>query len=227
MYNKHALTLWLLATSALFGLGTNANANLIVNGDFESSDVSPNTWQWFTSNEVDGWQGSNLEIWNTFRGINAYSGSQFAELNAHGQRGQSFTIFQSVQTQIDSLYQISFSYRARRNENEAFEFSLNNGNSSFYSALIDDHTPQDWQSFQYSFVATSSITEVAFSSVFPKRGTRGNFLDDVVLLQLAQAQSTQVSGPASTGLILLGFSLIALFSYRRKQQHYSARNAVS
>jgi hypothetical protein len=59
-------------------------ANLIVNGSFEDNNVKSGKWSWFTADKVNGWDGSNIEIWDNLLSINAFDGSQIAELNSHG-----------------------------------------------------------------------------------------------------------------------------------------------
>jgi len=95
-------------------LTNSVKANLIVNGDFEYNDVKSNSWQWFTADKVDGWSGSTVEIWNKYLKMSAFTGSQFAELNAHGNNGNMFTLYQDMQTQKDTLYYLSFAYAARQ-----------------------------------------------------------------------------------------------------------------
>lgn len=195
-------------------------ANLVINGDFESSDVRTNTWRWFTADNVDGWEGSNVEVWDSFRGIDAYSGTQFAELNAHANRGQAFTIFQSLQTEIDNLYDLTFAYRARRNNSEAFSVSLSTDSTLLFSNTLTDHTTSNWSIFRHQFVATSELTRISFTSIFPRKGTVGNFLDDIQVVEhpTLTTQSALVSGPTTAGLFALSFVLITAFFYRRKRQ---------
>src|SRR5690606_20268956 len=86
----------LALTAGAFSIA--ANANLLTNGGFESNNVASGSWQFFSSSAVPGWDGSNIEIWNQYSGVSAYEGSQFAELNAHPNGGQAFTIFQDFTT---------------------------------------------------------------------------------------------------------------------------------
>ena len=190
-------------TAGLFAVS--ANANLLINGSFENPNVTTGNWGWFTSANVPGWNGSNIEIWDNYGSVSAYEGSQFAELNAHPSNGQPFSIYQSFATTFGQWYDVSFAYRARSNSSESFNLTIDNLNW-----LIDDHTTSGWSVFSTSFQATSSSSMISFTSVSPLTGTVGNFLDDVKV----QADPTRVAEPAT--LALLGLGLAGLgFSRRR------------
>lgn len=185
-----------------------AQANLITNGDFESSDVRENTWRWFPSHQVDGWQGSNIEVWDTFLGVDAHTGVQFAELNAHGGAGgPAYSIFQDVSTQVGGLYDFSFAYRARRSNNEAFSLSIESAGQFIFEQVMNDHTTSEWSWFHTQFEAIDVSTTFTFTAITPTTGTVGNFLDSVSLVQLAapiqRTPSTPVPEPATILLIVL------------------------
>ena len=59
-------------------LAASANANLIVNGSFEDNDVAEGTWQYFVADDVNGWDGSNIEIWDGLNGVASADGEQHA-----------------------------------------------------------------------------------------------------------------------------------------------------
>ena len=75
---KTSLLSAVIAASA--SLSISASANLLVNGSFEDNEVAPNSWQVFNSSGVSGWDGSNIEIWNSYNNIDAADGSNFVEL---------------------------------------------------------------------------------------------------------------------------------------------------
>ena len=131
-----------------------ASANLITNGGFEETDVGKNKWAWFTADKINGWQGSNIEIWDNYNRVTAFEGTQHAELNAHSANGDAFSIFQTFSTQVGGLYYVSFAYSARSNSNEAFMFNLDSADKTpIWSSLIEDHTVGQWSVFRTSFVA--------------------------------------------------------------------------
>ncbi len=198
------------STLALATISISANANLIENGDFERPDVSNGSWAWFPSSDVDGWSGSNIEIWDSFGGVEAFEGEQFAELNAHGgRRNQPYSIFQYVNTVIGNSYELSFAYRARANNNEAFRVSARGRHAgTVLSSLVTDHVVGAWSVFTSTFVANSTQTRIRFSTVTPYSGTVGNFIDGVAV--------TDVPEPGTLGLLGLGLLGGAIARRRRR-----------
>lgn len=191
---------------------SSANANLIVNGSFEDNDVRANTWRWFTSVNVNGWDGSNIEIWDDFLGVQAVDGTQFAELNAHGQGGVPFTIYQTFDTNAEQLYDLSFYYRARRSHSESFSVEVESDSAQvIFSKVMDDHVKGNWSFFSAQFVALTNRTRLSFSSIFPHSGTVGNFIDDV---RVYGAHS--VNEPGTVILALMSVGGIIWLRIRRK-----------
>ncbi|MEM7613358.1 MAG: DUF642 domain-containing protein [Pseudomonadota bacterium] len=202
------LTTLAIASILGFGVSTAANASLIVNGGFEDNDVNGGAggWQWYSASDVNGWDGSNIEIWQDFGSIGAYEGEQHAELNAHPNGGDVFSIFQTFSTVEGASYELFFAYGARRSDNEAFQVELL-GASTLLDQLIDDHTVNNvWETFSFTFTADSSETTLRFTAITPDTGTVGNFLDGISV----------VAVPAPGTLLLLGGALIG-FGLRRKQ----------
>lgn len=180
------------------------SANLIVNGGFETPDVASGSWKYFSASDVDGWEGSNIEIWDNYGGVSAYEGHQFAELNAHPSSGSAFGIFQSFATTIGQSYDLSFAYRARRSDSESFNVSVMPGTDW----NMTDHVVGAWSIFSSSFVASSALTTLTFTTVIPETGTVGNFLDDV---------KVTASVPEPGTMALLGLGLLGLGVSRRRQ----------
>lgn len=193
--------------AALFAgllLAGSAHANLIVNGGFENNAVSNGGWSWFSSSNVDGWEGSNIEIWHNLFGIASAEGQQHAELNADGGNVGAWSIFQSFATVIGKTYDVAFSYRARESS-DLFNFTVGSINNTF----TNNDTSQ-WKLFTNSFVATTALTTLTFTSL--NEGTLGNLIDDVQV-----NASTNV--PESNTLALFAIGLIGLGLARRKAKN--------
>ena len=183
-------------------LSVGANANLIVNGGFEDNNVAAGNWDYFSSAAVNGWDGDNIEIWDHYGGVVAPEGNQHAELNAHPFDGGVFSIFQNFATVSGQTYDVSFFYSARVNNNEQFSFSVDT-----LSALLTDHVVGSWTQYTGSFVASSNLSTIAFTTY--DTGTLGNFLDDVVV-------TAKVNVDESSSLVMLLIGFFGLVLARRK-----------
>jgi hypothetical protein len=191
-----------------------AHANLITNGSFEDNVVNAGNWSWFTSSAVNGWNGSNIEIWNNLSGMTAQHGNNLAELNAHGPNSGAFSIFQEFTTVAGELYDFSFYYAARRNTNESFLVEILSPVSTLFSATVDDHKVKQWSSFIASFVATDTSTTIKFTTITPKTGTLGNFIDNVVITA-STTSVVEASAPSAALLVLFGLSMVWLRKSKR------------
>lgn len=200
-------TLTKLAIASIFGLivSTAANASLIINGGFENNEVNGGAggWEWYSASDVDGWEGSNIEIWENFGAIGPFEGTKHAELNAHPGSGTAFSIFQTFSTVEGASYELFFAYGARSSNHESFQVQLD-GATSLLDQLIDDHKVNLWETFSYTFTADSSATTLRFTAINPDTGTVGNFLDGISVVKV----------PAPGALLLLGTALIG-FGLRR------------
>lgn len=183
-----------------------SQASLILNGSFEQNRLSQHNWSVFHSNQVQGWQGSNIEIWHQLNNVSAADGLQHAELNAHGHNVGDWSIFQPFATVAGLRYDLSFAYRARASENEAFRVSV-----ADFSQIIDDHKTTHWSWFKTTFIATEPTTTLRFTSL--NTGTVGNFLDDVRVLASPTSQAVS-SGPMFP-ILLAAFAVLWL----RRRHH--------
>ena len=192
--------------AALFAgllLAGSAHANLIVNGGFEDNVVANGNWNWFPAASVNGWEGSNVEIWHNLFGIASAEGQQHAELNADGGNVGAWSIFQSFATVVGQSYDVAFSYRARESS-DLFNFAVGSINSNF----TNNDTSQ-WKLFTSSFIASSNLTTLTFTSL--NAGTLGNLIDDVKV-------NARASVPESSTLALFAIGLIGLGFVRRKSK---------
>ena len=206
---------WLAVLSLVLGVSTSAHANLILNGSFENNDIRSNSWKAFAAGTVDGWSGTNMELWDNFQRLRAFDGSQYAELNANGNGGR-YSIFQTFSTEADSTYDVSFAYAAR-GKGDSFRLDiLSDTDSILFSQVFDDHAIKTWSEFYGDFVAQSALTTIRFSTI--NKGTLGNFVDDIVVTAApsfsASVSSVSVSEPASLA-ILLPLSALVLMRHKR------------
>jgi hypothetical protein len=200
---------WAVISALFLALaGTSAQASVITNGNFEDNVISNNSWRWFGADQVNGWDGSNLEIWRGYAGVQAYSGQQFIELNAHGANKGAWSVFQTFNTVSGARYQLSFAYRARANSNETFSVTVADLNQT-----LTDHVTGEWRLFTGYFTAGNTSSLLRFTS--GNSGTIGNFIDDVQITELpVQINSNPVpTGPTGA---LLAIAAAALF-WRRRQ----------
>jgi hypothetical protein len=197
-----------LGAAALLAASFTSQASLIINGDFEMNTIKTGSWAWLSSTNVTGWDGSNIEIWNAFNGVNAASGNNFIELNAHGANVGAWSIFQAFATDIGQQYELSFYYRARKNDKEALSVSL-----ADVSWWLDDHTTKGWRFFSNKFLATDTTTTLVFSS--GNAGSMGNFIDAVQVVGVSPLVSAQV--PAPGGLAAFGLGVLMLAAAGRKR----------
>lgn len=177
-----------------------SQANLILNGSFEANNLPKNSWTVMNSSKVSGWQGSNIELWHQLYNVQAADGLIHAELNADGGNSGAWSIFQPFATVSGTRYDLSFAYRARASENEAFRVTVADLNQ-----IVDDHKTNSWSLFKTSFVATDSTTTLRFTSL--NNGTVGNFLDDVKVLASPVLQAVPES-PMFPLLMLLTAALV-------------------
>lgn len=208
-----------LTFTALFSASAHAGYNLIENGSFETPDIdsvigkrgsTSSTWQYYDASDVDGFSGSNIEIWNSgFQGVEAWDGGQFMELNSHPTPAGAFTVYQTFDTQIGQTYSLDFAYRARRSNNEAFNVNVA-GTGSLIDTTLTDHERGFWSRFTSFFTADSAQTTLKFTSVTPETRTVGNFIDGVSVKSVPEIDAS--SSGIALGLLL---SLIAVFREKK------------
>jgi len=196
----------LLTTSALQAAPIVAG-NLLTNGSFEDNFVPKNSWTWYPSEQVNGWQGTNMEFWQNLHEIKAFEGSKFLELNADGPNTGEWSVFQQFATTAGARYEVSFAYRNRTGRDESFKLAVGDLTQSF-----THRNNGSWTLFSGWFTAESDKAELRFTSL--NSGTYGNFIDDVRVWQAAVPASSQVSAASTLSLLALAGGL--LFWRRRR-----------
>jgi hypothetical protein len=216
MKKTASIALACIASLVLFGTSANA-ANLILNGGFEDPELSTtvgirssdpkNDWNYFTPDDVLGWDGYNIEIWNSANmGTVGYEGVQHAELNSHP--AGAYNLYQGFATEVGQIYQISFAYMARVNDQEEFEVGIVNditdfGVSSVFSETLNDHVTGQWSTFTGTFEALSDYSYIYFRALIPD-STTGNFIDDVAVSAVPVPAAVWLFSSALVGLVGFG-----------------------
>jgi hypothetical protein len=214
---QHTTTKLLIAFCVYF-ISLNTHSSLIINGSFEDTQVRRGGWSWFNASQVNGWMGSNIEIWNNFNGLVAADGSQHIELNSHGYNGGPFSIYQDFSTIVNRSYNLTFHYRARRNDKESFKVELlSSSNDIFSSLILDNHNTDAWTLYTESFKAISDQVRLRFTSVTPSRSTIGNFIDNVSVSPQQLPAIAQVPEPNMLYLVIFAILGMTLTSKRNKQ----------
>lgn len=175
--------------------------NLLLNGSFEDNRVANNSWTWVTASQVNGWHGSNLEFWNNYNGVKAFAGSNFLELNAHGENIGGWSVFQQFATTAGARYEVSFAYRNRTGQDESFKLAVGNLAQTF-----THRNTGGWTVFSGWFTAGSNNSELRFTSL--NSGTLGNFIDDVRVSPVATLATNQVSAASTLSLLALAGGLL-------------------
>ncbi|MGB1290487.1 MAG: DUF642 domain-containing protein [Pseudoalteromonas sp.] len=153
---------------------TMASSNLVVNGSFEDTAQVSGTWSLF--NKVPGWQRSDnakFEIQTTALNIvPSQDGTQYIELDSTA----NYSVFQTLETQAQQNYEISFYYSARRDGDE----TTNKAKVYWDGELLDtlNATSRGWQKFTYTVKANSNSSELKFVGA-GKSDSYGAFIDDV------------------------------------------------
>jgi hypothetical protein len=182
-----------------------SGANLVANGSFEGGTLGIGSFQ--------GWQ-TNLGDTSTFVDSNgttgplygqAFDGLWAAYLGSTAAAGGA-TISQNVATEVGQQYLLTF---ALANDNAGLipgnSFRVNVNNAPVFSLVNLPNQP--YVSYQFSFVASSGQTPLAFFGS-----------NDSSFLELDNVAVSAVPEPAALGLCLTGAVLAVLFRRHKTTQ---------
>lgn len=197
---KSLSVIGLLAASAVQAAPI-LTGNLLTNGSFEDNRVSANSWTWLAASQVNGWDGSNLELWNNYSGVKAFDGINLLELNAHGGNSGDWSVFQRFATNTGARYEVSFAYRNRTGRDESFKLTVGDLAQTF-----THRNSGGWTVFSGWFTAGSNSSELRFTAL--NGGTLGNFIDDVRVSTAAAPATSQVSAASTLSFLTLAGGLL-------------------
>jgi hypothetical protein len=167
------------------------DSELILNGDFESPNISGSTELWDQGDlGITGWYstGSSIEISNNGTGNQPYSGAQYAELNVSG----ATTYYQTVSTTPGSQITIEVAHQGIGGSNT---MEILAGGTLATVAILGAQISTGTSYVVYSRVFTVPVgqtsTVIAFTAISPT-GNTGNMIDAV------SACVTQLPPPTST-----------------------------
>jgi hypothetical protein len=194
------LCLLIIATASM------ANANLIMDGDFEGSVGITGQTGWTNLQSLTGW--ASYEGDKTFeiqKGLYGSNKSQYLELAPNRPQG----IEQSIATVAGRTYSISFDYSARPDAPTG-----NNGlfvGAGSLNQYLTRGNSADWGHYIYTFTATSSSTNIRFaaSNQSPtSNSSYGPLIDNITV----DAYAT----PEPTTMLLMGLGLVGGVVMRKR-----------
>ena len=160
------------------------SCNFLCNTDFEDDNLVQNgQFGFFNEKLVSCWNTTAtdnlIEIWGSgFQGVSAYSGKQFAELNAN----MVSTLYQNFKASLGSKVIISFAHRGRAGlDKMSVKIGPVSGPFVDLGTFSADNTQWVYSNLTYSFPSSGpNEYTLRFESVSAAGGaTVGNFLDAI------------------------------------------------
>jgi len=167
---------------------------LIVNGGFETPNLSSGQWQVYPAPGILGWAvdyGAGIEIQDHAAG-NPHSGSQLVELDSNGPGSQT-AMSQVVSTTPGQKYRLSFWHSSRPGNNQGDNATSFTVKVTSTSGVIVNNTVEEpaitgsstvWNNYTYNFIALDTQTTIQFADAGSQQDTYGGYLDDVSLFAL-------------------------------------------
>ncbi len=205
----------ILLVSVLLASASVANANLLLNGSFESGSFVPPSNQTMTlspgSSSLSGWQIVNDSLawigvgdpW----GLDAQEGNLFLDLSDYSAGAPFGGVQQTIATTKGFEYTVTF-YLGSSNtwgRPSSLNVSAAGQSASFTGPLVGG--TNDWEQFSFVFVATDAEATIKFV------GTSGvNYIG----LDNVSASITAVPEPTSYALALIGLVTIGTLQLKNK-----------
>ena len=210
------------AVLAVSSLAATAQANLILNGSFESPIVGSYTQYSGNSTAIDNWTvvGSDVLLINQAYGepehgitaFNAQADAQSVDLTGVGNTGTTNGIQQMINTVVGQVYTISF-YVGRAFGNEFYltpstvDLSINGGLRVGFtnSTVVSSSNPGgvDWKLFTTTFVGTGSDLLTFYNGTDNVPGGQYGSANNFVGLDAVSVVAT----PEPASMVLFGLTL--------------------
>jgi hypothetical protein len=197
------------------GVALPSYANLISNGSFESGNFVPNAQDTMVltvgATDITDWTVQNASLaWigpaNPF-GLSASDGSYFLDLSGYHDNAPYGGVLQSqtIATTVGAQYRVTFDIGTDPQYDSApvgVQVTAGSSSSSFTSTPLN---PNQWESFSFDFIATSTATTL---SLVGQAGTDEKYvgLDNVSVVQIPEP---------GTLALLAGPGLLVFAAWRR------------
>jgi PEP-CTERM motif len=221
MFTMFATRPLAIAAVAAFALAAPlaAQANLIVNGSFETEAQAGASWTVLAG--LTGWQadaGSGVELRNAVAGA-AHQGANFIELDTHtGTFGNNnfdnstnSGLRQTVSTQAGASYELTWFYSPREGvaaDSNDIKVYWNGNLLTTNGGSGEGKSGNEWTSFSFTVTGTGSDT-LRFAAG-GKADSLGGSLDSVSLV------AAPVPEPGSLALLVAGLAAVAFVARRRQ-----------
>lgn len=202
----------LLCFAALTALAVPAQAATVVNGSFETTPgfTGERTWQVFRG--IEGWtvtRGNGIEVQSnrTLRGIDAYDGDKYVELDTGGRRSNA-RITQTIHFE-PGQYELSFQYapRTKRRGSNGIAYSFAGEVLGRVSGPTGTYQRKDWTRVSSIIkVEQAGMYDLSFAAT-GRQDRLGGLIDNVAI--------SEVPVPASAFLLLGG---LGAFGWVRRRK---------
>lgn len=183
---------------------SSANANVILNGNFESGDFGP------------GWTSTgNVQVATLVSGGSYFGGGSVAKNGNFlvafngGQAAPNGVVSQTFGTSQGTEYAVTFDFGATSNGFQQIMADILGANGSVLKSFgtTGVNAPADLQTFTFSFIANSDSSTLRFTDFSGNNSNnQDGLLDNVAVAAV----------PEPTSIALLGLGLLGVVASRRK-----------